>query len=253
MGLIVEKYFGVVQIQGFPRTCYRQFGVPPGGAFDLESLRLANALVSNPPEAPAYELSMASAQFRAEDDLIVAIVGQTGRRQAIQKGESFSVSPDPHCARVYVATSPQTQLKPKSLAEPPASTNPRIIRYVPFGEGTFTKLDRFSVSREANRVGIRLVSKLDEHKIELPSEPATPGVIQWTPSGQLIILGPDGPTIGGYPKIGVIIAADMNRVGQLRPDDSIEFHPVTVGEARQIARDEEQRIQTLEVQIRLSS
>ena len=55
------------------------------------------------------------------------------------------------------------------------------------------------------------------HGFSLASEPAIPGAIQIPPSGGPIVLGPDGPTIGGYPKVAVVIDADLDRLGRAGP------------------------------------
>jgi allophanate hydrolase subunit 2 len=49
---------------------------------------------------------------------------------------------------------------------------------------------------------------------DLLSHGVVPGVIQVPPSGQPIILMGDAQTTGGYPKIGVVIAADMWKLAQ---------------------------------------
>jgi antagonist of KipI len=96
----------------------------------------------------------------------------------------------------------------------------------------------FAVSRHLDRVGIRLEpEEALRHEIELPSEPATVGAIQVTPDGTPILLGPDGPTIGGYPKIGVVIRADVPLMGQLRPGGKLRFEAVSTEEARRIDRE----------------
>jgi allophanate hydrolase subunit 2 len=43
------------------------------------------------------------------------------------------------------------------------------------------------------------------------------------PDGQPIILGPDAPVTGGYPVIAVVVDADLDAVGQLRPGDTVRF------------------------------
>ena len=55
------------------------------------------------------------------------------------------------------------------------------------------------------------------------SEPVCPGAVQVTPDGQCIVLGVDGQTIGGYPKIAQVIQADLDALGQLRPGQAIQF------------------------------
>ena len=44
----------------------------------------------------------------------------------------------------------------------------------------------------------------------------------------------DHGTIGGYPKIGVVISADLDRVGQLTPGTKINFKEVSLEEAENI-------------------
>ncbi len=57
---------------------------------------------------------------------------------------------------------------------------------------------------------------------------ATPvGSIQVPASGQPILLMADRQTTGGYPKIAVVISADLPLAGQLAPGDWIEFVPCT--------------------------
>ena len=53
---------------------------------------------------------------------------------------------------------------------------------------------------------------------------ATPmGALQVPASGQPILLMADRQTTGGYPKIGVVITADLDLAGQLGPGDAISF------------------------------
>jgi allophanate hydrolase subunit 2 len=49
-----------------------------------------------------------------------------------------------------------------------------------------------------------------------------------------IVLMRDAPTVGGYPKIGVIIEADLGRFAQQRPGSAISFQAVTQTEAQAI-------------------
>ena len=55
--------------------------------------------------------------------------------------------------------------------------------------------------------------------------------------GQCIILGVDGQTIGGYPKIAQVIAADLDLLGQLRPGEKIDFRQVDLMEAEHLHRE----------------
>ncbi len=62
-------------IQDLGRTGYRAWGVPIGGAFDLESHTVANALLGNPVSAATLELTLLGGSYRAEGPLAIALAG----------------------------------------------------------------------------------------------------------------------------------------------------------------------------------
>ena len=81
-------------------------------------------------------------------------------------------------------------------------------------------------------MGIRLTGeKLERRPGEMVSEPVAPGAIQITNDGRPIVLGVDGQTIGGYPKIAHVIRADLDRLAQLRPGTTVSFRQVIDDEA----------------------
>ncbi|MDA8919323.1 biotin-dependent carboxyltransferase family protein [Candidatus Pelagibacter sp.] len=94
----------------------------------------------------------------------------------------------------------------------------------------------FSVTKLADRMGIRLRG----HKLEniintnIKSEGLVKGVVQVPADGDPIIMLSDHGTIGGYPKIGVVISADLDRVGQLTPGSIVNFKEVSLEEAQNI-------------------
>lgn len=49
-----------------------------------------------------------------------------------------------------------------------------------------------------------------------------------------VILGPDGPSLGGFVCPVTLIEADLWKLGQLDPGDTIRFHPVSETEARRL-------------------
>ncbi len=83
----------------------------------------------------------------------------------------------------------------------------------------------WTVSPSSDRIGLRLTGPSLPFTLEatLPSEPTIRGAIQVLPDGQLVILGPDRPTTGGYPVVGVVIDADLDRLAQLRPGSRIRL------------------------------
>ncbi|MEO0318105.1 MAG: urea carboxylase [Pseudomonadota bacterium] len=46
-----------------------------------------------------------------------------------------------------------------------------------------------------------------------------------------VILGPDGPSLGGFVCPAVIVSADLWKIGQLKPGDTVDFIRVSVDEA----------------------
>ena len=109
-----------------------------------------------------------------------------------------------------------------------------------FGSGAAEVLleSRFTVSPTSDRVGMRLVGAV------LPqadsgaglSTPLVRGALQVPASGEPIVLGPDHPTVGGYPVLAVVIRADWGRLAARRPGAEVRFAAVGVDEARELWR-----------------
>jgi biotin-dependent carboxylase-like uncharacterized protein len=91
----------------------------------------------------------------------------------------------------------------------------------------------FMVSREADRMGLRLDGPLLEHArgADIVSDGVTPGAIQVPGDGRPIVLLADCQTVGGYPKIATVIHADLRRLGHLLPGQKLRFTAVTIDEA----------------------
>jgi antagonist of KipI len=88
---------------------------------------------------------------------------------------------------------------------------------------------RYIVTPASNRMGYRLEGAPLEHagRADILSDATPLGSIQVPASGQPILLMADRQTTGGYPKIGVVIGADLPLAGQLAPGDWLEFAPCT--------------------------
>lgn len=85
-------------------------------------------------------------------------------------------------------------------------------------------LQPWQVSRQSDRSGYRLAGEpLPVPKKQLLSEPVRVGSIQVPPDGQPIVCLNDGPTVGGYPKIGFVDPADLRRVVQTRAGGTLRF------------------------------
>lgn len=97
------------------------------------------------------------------------------------------------------------------------------------------------VSEASDRAGLRLKgAALATRGFErMITEGVDLGAIQVPPSGQPIILFVEQQTTGGYPRIAVVAAVDLHRVGQLRPGDEIRFTLVSLENAVALARAQE--------------
>ena len=69
----------------------------------------------------------------------------------------------------------------------------------------------------------------------IASSPVFPGTMQCPPDGAPFLLACDAQTVGGYPRIAQIIAADLHLLGQMRPGDHLWLRRTTGEEARDIA------------------
>jgi antagonist of KipI len=111
----------------------------------------------------------------------------------------------------------------------------------------------FTVAPASNRMGLRLQGRpLGVPARELVSEPVAPGAVQVTRDGQCIVLGVDGQTIGGYPKVAHVIRADLHLLGQLRPGNRLRFMVVTLEEAIALSRSAEAQRHAWLLRLRLS-
>jgi biotin-dependent carboxylase-like uncharacterized protein len=82
----------------------------------------------------------------------------------------------------------------------------------------------WTVSTQIDRVGYRLSGEALTHRIgELISEPVIPGTIQVPENGQPIVTMRDGPTVGGYAKLGVLDERDISWLAQVQPGRQVRF------------------------------
>jgi KipI family sensor histidine kinase inhibitor len=262
-------------VQGAPRHGLGSSGIPAGGAMDLASLAMANALVGNTPGTPALEVTVVGPDLQALSPCVVALAGadieaelngrsvSVGEAIALASGDRLRLGRARGGARSYLAVrggleaprltkrmeagegiaagseaasraSPIRATRTTSLEEP-------LLRIVAgpqadhFGAGV---LERFlatswRVSPVSDRRGLRLEGPRLEHAQEpqIPPEGAVAGSIQVPGGGQPIVLGPDGPVTGGYPKLATVIAADLPLLGQVGPGARVRFTKISLAEA----------------------
>ncbi len=109
----------------------------------------------------------------------------------------------------------------------------------------------FVVSKLSDRMGMRLEGPKIENIIDtnIKSEGLIKGVIQVPADGNPIIMLSDHGTIGGYPKIGVVISADYDKLVQMTPGSKIKFKEVELDSAETLFKLYELETQNLISQI----
>ncbi|QOT81968.1 urea carboxylase [Cupriavidus basilensis] len=107
----------------------------------------------------------------------------------------------------------------------------------------------WQVHYNSSRTGVRLIGpkptwarrdggEAGLHPSNIHDNAYAIGAIDFT-GDMPVILGPDGPSLGGFVCPAVVIAAERWKLGQLRPGDAVRFHGVTQEQAaqRQAAQD----------------
>ncbi len=146
----------------------------------------------------------------------------------------------------------------------PAFSNDWTLRVMSGPHGApdfFTEADiatiaaaEWQVHYNSNRTGVRLVGPKPEwarkdggeaglHPSNIHDNPYAIGAVDFT-GDMPIILGPDGPSLGGFVCPFVVIAADRWKIGQLAPGDKLRFLPVDIDHATAAAAAQREMVAT---------
>ena len=121
---------------------------------------------------------------------------------------------------------------------------PQEDHFDPASIRTFVE-NEYKVTPQLDRMGVRLeglaLAHVSKAAADIVSDGVTPGSIQVPGNGQPIILLADAQTVGGYPKIATVISADLPRLGQAKPGETIRFAAVSLREAREALLAREKR------------
>ncbi len=179
--------------------------------------------------------------------------GILGRRLA--NGDRIAVEPTVVPTRTRMRTSVATSMQQAYRDGSPASDS--LLRFVPgpdydallSAEPWAIDAGAWMTSAAVDRRAIRLQATVSAAAPNLPvidsaarSVPTVQGLIQWPNGGWPLILGPDRQTIGGYPRFGYIITADLPILGRLRPGKSVTLVPVSRQEARSVYNTSQQQV-----------
>ncbi|ANI83749.1 urea carboxylase [Kosakonia oryzae] len=179
--------------------------------------------------------------------------GHAGR--ALRTGDVLHLAP-------LTAPCRETAL-PQALHTPLSPVRELRVIYGPHGApeyftpaymATFLATD-WEVHFNSSRTGVRLIGPKPEwvrdsggeaglHPSNIHDNPYAIGAVDFT-GDMPVILGPDGPSLGGFVCPVTIIEADLPAVGQLKAGDKVRFIPVDIATARRLAQAHEAQIASL--------
>ncbi len=213
----------VVRLNGAEVPSSTQLAVPKGGRLEIASeagRRFVLMAIQGGVDVPVLLGSRSTY-------LPTALGGLEGRR--LTAGDQLRCGPRP----------PMSPGPGTSVPSPPPDPGP--IRVAPgpqahvFATDAYLRLAEspYRVAVNSDRMGTRLEGPPLAVKVTatLPSEATCLGAIQVPDDGQPIVILRDGPTVGGYPKIGAVISADLTRFGQLAPGNTVRFAWVSTDQA----------------------
>ena len=252
MTVVVVQVVGLVTVQDLGRVGHMHEGLARGGALVRGMLVAANRAVGNPDGSPALEV-LGRLVVRAEVDVetsagpvardaTLAIESEPNRVAylAIRGGIAAPRVLDGRAtqlsaglgARVRVGARFDRADEPRVEARPLVPPRVGAIRVIvgpdvdAFGPDAIVRLcaATYRVLPTSDRVGTRLDGPtLPRRDGPERSRPMVRGAIEVHRDGMPIVLGPEHPTIGGYPIVGVIADADQDRFFAVRVGGDVRF------------------------------
>ncbi|HKP94360.1 MAG TPA: urea carboxylase [Fibrobacteria bacterium] len=113
----------------------------------------------------------------------------------------------------------------------------------------------WEVHYNSNRTGVRLIGPKPEwarpdggeaglHPSNIHDNAYAIGAVDFT-GDMPILLGPDGPSLGGFVCPATIAQAELWKMGQLKPGDKVRFRKLSLDQARDLERRQEDLIRRL--------
>lgn len=277
---------GPVCVVGAGRSGLRGQGVPHGGAYDANARLLANALVgSSSGSEAAIEIAFGQLVMRSSGPAMLGVIGASvqvegqglrwegsGRVYLPTAGE-YIFRLGAKSVRAYIAAeggfvaqrssamSARGKVRSRigeslhfSYLEPRKSSPIRIVALDGSVEvASAVARQTWEVERQSSRMGIRFTGDVTGQPDLDRSAPSCFGLIQLTPTGMLLIHGPDGPVTGGYARVGYVSECDLPRLAYLGPGDRQKFTLISRRESIEQNASKLQTIQTLAKTLRFSS
>jgi urea carboxylase len=239
------------ELDGAPVPWWQPFQVPAGGQLRIGQVGGAGAraylTVQGGLQVPAYLGSRAT-----------FTLGQFGGHG----GRTLRVGDVLHLNADAAATPEAAGLAAEAIPSYGSAWQLQVI-YGPHGAPDFftdADIEAFfatdwEVHYNSSRTGVRLIGPKPDwaradggeaglHPSNIHDNAYAVGTVDFT-GDMPVILGPDGPSLGGFVCPATVVAADRWKLGQLRPGDRIRFIPIDQAGARALELAQDRWIETL--------
>ena len=202
---------------------------------DVDGRRVAHAALVELRDGQVLSLGMPTAGLRT----YLAVRGGFDVPRTLGSASTDTMSglgPAPVAAGHVLAVGSETEAFPvldaAAVTDPPSGTVELDVTPGPrhdwFADPAALAGTSWTVSSRSDRRGIRLegdpIARRPElSDAELQSEGMVRGAIQVPPGGQPVLCLNDHPVTGGYPVIGVVRSASVDRAAQLQPGQRVRF------------------------------
>jgi biotin-dependent carboxylase-like uncharacterized protein len=259
----VTSVTGLALVQDGGRPGRMHEGVPAGGALVPHLLARANAAVNNAPDVAGLEIfgtvtlratvpiAIASDDGEATDlqagEGRVMTCGRSRVRYAAVRGGiavplvlggrgtllvaglgGHMGRPLMRGDRLDIGDEPRAAFAAPEVPEPHSPIlvvpGPDVGRFGPDALGVLLGSE-YRISPRSDRVGVRLLGPALGRAggDSGPSSPMVRGAIQVPPSGEPIVLGPDHPTMGGYPVLATVVTTCVGALMGRAPGTAVRF------------------------------
>lgn len=272
---------GLFWWRGAPQFGRQDQGHSPGGVQDRFSRAAGNILVGQPRGALALEMVVPPRRITVLRDCWIVLTGGAVHARAsgtithrevhfVRGGTEICFTSRRYGWRTYLcfreAPEGAPQKGPGRVGNTgsPGHRNPAgslwtgwrdpegAIRVLPGPEHHILKRpddfleSRWTTTEDMSDMGIRLegppVAMADAQMV---SAPVTDGTVQLTPGGPIVLMR-HRQTVGGYPRVWVVISTDVDTLAQYGPGQHIRFREVTLEEAQKSARRQAEALGQLE-------
>jgi len=258
MTLIVSSALGLITVQDLGRPGHMDQGLAPGGALVPGLLIAANRAVGNRDSSPALEVlgrliataskpvETSAGVLRPGDTITIdseprrvaylairggvaseIVLGGYGTQLSAGIGERLRAG-----AELRAAREPRHSWAATASAMPNNLSDDTPIHVVPgpdrvaFASDALAQLcsGSYRVLPTSDRVGTRLAGPTVPRRIgPETSRPMVRGAIEVPGDGAPIVLGPEHPTLGGYPIVAVVAYRDLDRLFATRVGGQVRF------------------------------